>query len=103
QRPWRPGAVATACAELGGADERRATRISRHAGCELPKRRGAAARKFSQLGAAQCAGLDAGNGAISFPTGAETDHIPQRPRLELLILKGTLGVDKPRLLQELRA
>src|SRR5262249_20169506 len=54
QRARWPGAVATARAELGGANERRATRISRHACCELPKGRSAAARKFSQLGAAQC-------------------------------------------------
>ena len=42
QRPGRPGAVAAARGELGGADQRDPARISGHAGGELPQGRGAA-------------------------------------------------------------
>ena len=47
-------------------------------------------------------GFDAGNGC-PFRTRAETDHIPTDHASNWLILKGTLGADKLRLLQELRA
>ena len=52
-------------------------------GGELPQGRGAAARQISRLGAAQRAGPDAGDGGVPLRAGAETDRVPQRPRLEL--------------------
>ncbi len=79
----RPGAVAAACDELGGADECRAARVSRHPGRELSSGRRAAARRFSRLGAAQHPRPHAGNGAVHLAAGAEADRIPKRPRLEL--------------------
>jgi hypothetical protein len=43
------------------------------------------------------------NGALRFGAGIAPHRVPQRPRIQSLVLKGSLGAEKDRLLNEIRA